>query len=302
MAQTVTPPPTSRREPAHIGVFYALSAFLLWALLPVYIKALGAVPPLEIIAHRVVWSVVLMAGLVLLLKRPEEIRQALGGPRLWQALALTTLLISANWLIFVWAIGEGHILQCSLGYYINPLVNVLLGVLFLGERLNRAQGAAVALAVIGVGCLVVQVGAVPWVSLSLALTFGFYALVRKKAAVEPLIGFLVETVLLLPLSLAYLLYLAYLGSGSFGAHGGGFDLLLAASGVVTAVPLVLFLYGARTLKLSTLGLMQYVAPTGQFLLGTLVYGEAFTSAHALAFGFIWLALGLYSWDASRPRP
>lgn len=280
-----------------MGLAAVAGAFLMWGLLaPVYFKAVGDVGAVEIVAHRIVWTVVLMSALVLALKTPTDIIRAVGTWRRLGIFLVTTALVTANWTIFIYAIIEGKLVQASLGYYINPLVNVVLGVAFLGERLSRRQLAAVLIAAAGVASLVVSYGVVPWIALSLALSFGFYALVRKKAAIDPMIGLLVETALLVPFAAAYLLWLG--ADGAFATRGSlGHDLLLVLSGPITAVPLILFMVGAARLKLATVGLMQYIAPTGQLMLGVLVYGESFTNAHAIAFACIWVALALYSGDA-----
>ncbi|RJF82102.1 EamA family transporter RarD [Azospirillum cavernae] len=273
----------------------ALGSFLIWGLVnPVYFKLLGGIGPVEIVAHRVVWTVALVGVFVLAIRGPMAVVRGVGSWRRLGIFVVTTLLVTVNWTVFIWAIGHNQLVQSSLGYYINPLINVLLGVLFLGERLNRNQLVAVAIATLGVGVLVLSYGVVPWVALSLAISFGFYALIRKKAAIDPVIGLLVETLLLAPVALVYLLWMG--GSGSFG-HEVGTSLLLLMAGPMTAVPLVLFMIGAARLKLSTVGLLQYVGPTGQLLLGVLVYGEDFTSAHAIAFACIWVALMVFSADA-----
>lgn len=273
----------------------ALGSFLIWGLVnPVYFKLLGGIGPVEIVAHRVVWTVALVGVFVLAIRGPMAVVRGVGSWRRLGIFVVTTLLVTVNWTVFIWAIGHNQLVQSSLGYYINPLINVLLGVLFLGERLNRNQLVAVAIAGLGVGVLVLSYGVVPWVALSLAISFGFYALIRKKAAIDPVIGLLVETLLLVPAALVYLLWMGW--SGSFG-HDVGTSLLLVLAGPATAVPLVLFMIGAARLKLSTVGLLQYVGPTGQLLLGVLVYGEAFTSAHAIAFACIWVALMVFSADA-----
>jgi len=285
-----------RRNPALTGFAAATGAFLLWGLVaPVYFKLLTGIGAVEIVAHRVVWTVLLVGVLVLAVRGPAAVVRAVGTWRRLGILAVTTALISVNWVIFIYATISGQMLQSSLGYYINPLVNVLLGVVFLHERLSRRQMAAVAVATAGVLCLVLWYGVVPWIALALAATFGVYALVRKKAAIEPVTGLLVETGLLVPLALGYLLWLG--PEGAFTTGGAGTAFLLVLAGPVTAVPLVLFMVGAARLKLSTIGLLQYIGPTGQLILGVLVYGEVFTPAHAVAFGCIWLALALYSHDA-----
>ncbi len=298
---------TRLTDPSHpdrtalVSGLSALAAFLLWGLMPVYFKALGDLSPIEIVAHRVVWSV-LVVGLITAVMYPARvIVQAVNNRWGIGVYLITTLLISSNWLVFLWAVIHGRIVEVSLGYYINPLLNVLLGVVFLAERLSRPQWLAVALAFVSVSSLVINAGTIPWLALFLGLTFGLYALVRKKARIDPLLGLLIETALLTPFALGYLVWVGADGTGSFGARSAGTDLLLAASGVVTSVPLVLFMIGNRGLKLSTIGLMQYSAPTCQLALAVTCYGEVFTRAYALAFGGIWIALAIFSWDLWRRR-
>ena len=280
------------------GFAAALGAYGAWGLFPLYFKALRQVPALEILAHRIVWSAVFLAVLVTVTGRTGELRGSFPPGRRLVYVA-STLLIAANWLIFIWAVNVGHVLEASLGYFINPLVNVLLGVVFLRESLSRRQLGAVSLAALGVLALVARVGHVPWISLSLAATFGLYGLVRKRAHIPPVTGLLIETLVLAPVALGYLALLGIEGSGAFG-HGTLTTALLASAGVVTAVPLIGFAVGVRALRYSTVGLIQYVTPTGQFLLAVLLYREPFTSAHALAFGCIWASLALYSYDALAP--
>lgn len=284
------------------GYAAAVAAFLMWGLVaPVYFKSVGAAGPAEIMAHRIIWTVVVMGALVFAVKPWAEIRAAVAGRRRLAVFAVTTVLVTANWSLFVWAIAEQRIVEASLGYFINPLVNVALGVAFLGERLSRGQGLAVAVAGLGVAVLVEEAGVFPWLSLSLALSFGFYALLRKKEAVDPLTGLLVETALLAPLALGYLLWLGERGQ-FWGAGGDGVTgWLLLLAGPMTAIPLGLFMYAGRRLALSTLGLLQYIGPTGQLFLGVVVYGELFTTAHILAFACVWLALAIYTADAWRRR-
>ncbi len=294
-------PPVSLATPgesreAAIGLASGLTAFLIWGVVPLYFKALAMAGPLEIVAHRVVWTVLLLTALVLALGREREALLVLFSRRVGVYM-LSTALVSTNWLLFIWAVVNDHVLDASFGYYINPLVNVLLGVVFLGERLNRWQLAAVGLAGIAVGNLIVGYGAVPWVALGLAFSFGFYALVRKMAHSDPLIGLVVETSLLAVPALAFLLWLEARGGGTFIAGGVVPSLLLVGSGVVTALPLLLFMHGARRLTLSTIGLMQYVAPTLQFLSAVLAFGEPFTRAHLISFSLIWIGLAIYSGDA-----
>ncbi|MDA0997401.1 MAG: EamA family transporter RarD, partial [Proteobacteria bacterium] len=216
-------------------------------------------------------------------------------------LALAAVLVSLNWIVFMTAVSNGFILECSLGYFINPLVNVVLGVLFLGERLTPLQWAAVALAMAGIVNLSVGLGVLPWISLTLALLFGFYGLVRKTAPIGAAGGLLAETLFLLPFALAYLGYLQWTGEAAFLAHDWGTDWLLIMAGLVTAVPLILFTAAARRLRYATVGFYQYIAPTGQFALAVLVYGETLTPAHVVTFGLIWAALAIYSVDMFRRR-
>ncbi|AWK87365.1 EamA family transporter RarD [Azospirillum thermophilum] len=270
----------------------AVGSFLLWGLVaPVYFKQLSHVGAVEVVSHRIVWTVLLVGAAVLAMRGPTAIVTAIGTWRRLGILVVTTALVTTNWTVFIWAVSHNRVVETSLGYFINPLVNVVLGVLFLRETLKPIQIAAVLIAAVGVGSMVLSSGVFPWVSISLALSFGFYALVRKKAAVDPVVGLLVETALLAPLSLGYLLWLG--ADGAFG-HSAGGSLLLVLSGPMTAIPLVLFMIGAARLKLSTLGLLQYIGPTGSLFLGAVIYGEPFTTTHLIAFGCIWLALALYS--------
>ena len=291
--------PASPR-PAHVGravdLIPAVVAYLMWGVLPLYFHALTRVGPLEVLAYRIVGSVVLLVVLVALLGRWQETLLPLRTPRGRLTMALTTLLISGNWLLFIWAVQSARVLDASLGYFINPLVSVLLGVLFLGETLSRRQLAAVALAAAGVMVLVVHAGALPWVSLVLAVTFGSYGLLRKQAHVDPVGGLLIETALLAPLAIAYIAVLAQSGHGHFGT-GTGDTALLAAGGGITATPLILFAMGVRRLRLSTMGVLQYIAPSLQFALAVFAFGETFTKAHALAFACIWASLVIYTYDA-----
>lgn len=277
------------------GFLYGLGAFGFWGLTPLYFKAVGHVPALEVMAHRVIWAMLLMLALLLWRRRLRELSRELGNPRRLLFYAATALLVSINWFIFIWAIQQNRLLEASLGYYINPLVNVFLGMLFLHERLNGWQMLAVALAAIGVLNLVLAHGVFPWIALALAFSFGFYGLLRKKARVDVMSGLTVETILLAPLALTFLLLLG--AHGAFGRGDVGTDLLLVAAGFVTAVPLLCFLQATQRLALSTVGLMQYLAPTLNFLLAVLLYDEPFTLSHLITFVCIWIALAIYSGDA-----
>ena len=279
-----------------MGLLYALGAYLVWGLSPVYFKSVSAASPPEILSWRVVGSVAFLGGLVLLSGRATEAWGTLRDPRRLATFVATTLLISSNWILYIWSVNSGHILEASLGYYVNPLVNVLLGVVFLGEALNQRQALAVGLAAAGVLYLVVAIGHLPWISLTLAGTFGLYGLLRKKARIDAVLGLLVETSLLAPLAAGFLAWLAARGQGRFGTSWSLSALLLAA-GVITAVPLIWFTLGIHRLRLSTMGFLQYLGPTLQFLLAVAVYGEPFTKAQAVTFAFVWASLAIYSWDA-----
>jgi chloramphenicol-sensitive protein RarD len=273
------------------GFVYALLAYTVWGVFPIYFKALHDVPADQVLAHRVLWSVALLAVVVPLLGRWAT---AIAACR--PIILLSAVLIAANWGVYIWAVQSGRVLEASLGYFVNPLVSVLLGVVFLRERLRRRQVYAIALAGIGVVGLVVRLHTLPWLPLALALTFGLYGLVRKHAGVDAVGGLLVEAAVLALPALAWVLACAGSGSGAFGHHPGTTALLVAA-GPVTAIPLIWFAMGVRRLPLSTVGILQYVTPTLQFLLAVALYREPFGSAHAIAFGFIWAALALYTWDS-----
>jgi len=280
------------------GLFFGLGAYLVWGVLPLYFKLLRMVPPIEIVAHRILWSLILLAVLVALRRRWAAIRAALGAGRIMLTLMLTSALIAANWLIYVWAVVHGHVLETSLGYYLNPLINVLLGVALLKERLSRAQVGAVLLAAAGVALLAWGAASGLWISLSLAMSFALYGFIRKIAPVDALEGLSIETALLAPLSLAGLLW-AHQGSTGLTGFGGTTAFLLVLGGAVTAIPLLLFNAAAKRLPYSTLGFLQYIAPSLQFLLAVLAFGEPFTLAHALCFGAIWTALAIFAAEGLR---
>lgn len=298
-----SPSPTPAADPAaetRRGVAFAGAAFLFWGLSPIYWKALGAVPASEVLAHRVVWSMVLLVAMLVARRRGRELLAAVRRRRTLATLVVTTALIAVNWYVYIWAMAAERVLEASLGYFINPLVNVLLGVVFLRERLSRPQAAAVALAAVGVAVLTVEVGRVPWVALILAASFGVYGLLRKTVDAGPQVGLAIETALLTPLALLWLGRLHGAGGGAFGGGGGlATDLLLVGAGAVTVVPLVWFTQGARLLPLSALGLIQYLAPSIQFLLAVLVYREPFTAIHLAAFAVIWAGLAVFTWDLRR---
>jgi len=278
------------------GLLAALTAFVIWGLLPLYLRLLGSVPALQITAHRIVESCLLVFAWLAIKGQLGAVRAALADPTSRRRLFASTLMISINWLVYVWAIGNGHVVDASLGYFINPLVSVCMGVLLLSERLNRAQWVAVGLAAFGVAYLTGATGRVPWIALVLALTFGTYGLIRKVVAVEPVPGLAVETLLLLPLSLGWLIWCERQGTGAFGHQSRAVDALLIGSGIVTALPLTLFAYGARRIRLSTVGLLQYVGPTLQFACGVLVFREAFPHTRFIGFAIVWSALAIYIAD------
>ena len=288
---------TTESSDSPLGVALAGAAFLIWGLSPVYWKALSNVPAFEILMHRMIWSFVFLMPLVLLRGHFDELKRALASGRTLFILLGTTLIVSVNWFLFIWAINSGHVLQTSLGYYINPLVIVVLGVGFLRERLRRRQLVAVSLAGAGVSYLTFSYGQFPWVSLALAFSFGLYGLIRKVASVSPLVGLTVETLLLSMPAAGYLIYLENAGRGAF-LHGGAtVTLLLMGSALVTGLPLLLFTMGAKLLRLSTVGFLQYIAPSCTFLLAVFIYREPLLPAQLFTFGTIWSALAIYSYDS-----
>ncbi|MFQ6753621.1 EamA family transporter RarD [Cereibacter sphaeroides] len=283
-----------RNEDSPRGMAFALAAYLIWGFLPVYMKALSHIPAYEVVAHRVIWSVPVALAVLVALGRTQDLRAALRSPRMLLMAAATAALISVNWGIYVWAIGAGHALDTALGYYINPLFSVFLGAVLLGERLNRLQLAAIVLAVAAVIVLTVEAGRLPIVAISLMLTWGCYAYLKKSLPIGPNQGFLLEVLLLLPPALGVLIWVEGSGQGHF-LHGSLADqALLLGTGVVTAVPLMLYANGAKLLKLSTIGFLQYVAPTLIFLTAVFVFGEPFGRAEAIAFPMIWVALVIFT--------
>lgn len=277
---------------ARQGFGLGVAAYGLWGVLPIYFKALRAIDPVDIVAHRIVWSVPVLAALLTATGTWGEVREALSNRRAMTLLSMTALLIGVNWLLYVYAVNSGHILAGSLGYYLNPLANVLLGRVVLKERLSKLQWAAVALAATGISALAIGALGQLWISLVLCASFATYGLLRKIAPVDAVAGLAIETGILLPFAAGWLIWGFASGNAIFGKSN--FDvLLIAVAGIVTATPLLLFTAAAKRLRYSTLGMLQFIAPTLQFLLAVLMYGEPFTRAHAIAFGAIWIALGLY---------
>ncbi len=274
------------------GLAFGVAAYGLWGVLPIYFKAIAAIAAVDIVAHRILWSLPFLALLLFVGGGWSDVAQAIRRRRTLLLLLFTATLIATNWLLYVYAVTSGHILAGSLGYYLNPLVNVVLGRFILNERLSWLQWAAVAIAAAGVLALIGGALDQLWISLTLAATFATYGLLRKVAKVEPVAGLAIETALWFPVALAWLVWRYSAGTPSFGSTGGESALLLLA-GIVSTIPLLLFTAAARRLPYSTLGMLQFLAPTLQFLLAVLLYGEAFTRAHAIAFGAIWTALALY---------
>ncbi|WP_368165132.1 EamA family transporter RarD [Aeromonas sp. R6-2] len=281
------------------GVIFALSAYTLWGLAPIYFKLISQVPAGEILTHRVIWSFVLLLALVLLKRQWHRVQAVLKQPRQLALLALTSTLVGGNWLLFIWAINNGHMLDASLGYYINPLFNVVLGLFFLGERLRRLQWGAVALATFGVLVQLVAFGSLPWIALVLASTFALYGLIRKKLALDALTGLLLETLIMLPAAAVYLWGIADTPTSHLGANPASLNLLLVAAGLVTTVPLLCFTAAATRLKLSTLGFFQYIGPSLMFILAVTQYGEPLLMDKTITFACIWSALVLFSLDGLR---
>lgn len=275
------------------GMLAALGAYTIWGLLPVYWKAIQHVPPLQILAHRMVWSLVFALLLLALTGRWQWLQRLRQRPALVVPFVVSAILLSVNWFVYIWSVNSGHIVDASLGYFINPLVSVLLGMVFLRERLRPGQWVAIALAVVGVAYLTWNFGQLPWIALTLAFTFGIYGLIRKTAPLGSLEGFSVEAAVMFLPALLFLLYQEAHGTAAFGHDGLATTLLLALAGVATAVPLLLFAYGAQRVPLTTLGILQYVAPTLQFLLGVFLYHESFTAARLVGFSMIWTSLALY---------
>jgi len=280
------------------GVIAGLAAYLMWGFLPMYFKTVGSADPLEVLVHRVIWAVPFGAVILAVRRQWPEVRRALTHRAMLGWLSLSALFIGLNWFVYIWAIQDERIFETSLGYYINPLTNMLVGVLFFGERLRRYQLVAVALATIGVLVLTISGGQVPWIALFLAISFTVYAVIRKKVVIGGMPGLFVETVLLLPFALAWFVYINSVGLTVFGAGDMGMTFWLVMAGPVTALPLLCFALAARRLPLTTIGFMQFLAPTLQFMMGV-YYGERLTTAHLICFACIWTAVLFFSYDAIR---
>lgn len=282
------------------GLWVAASAFLIWGAMPLYWHFLKIVPSMQIVAHRVLWCAVLVAAWLFWSQGRGWYAAVVANRRLAAMLALSSVCIGANWGLYIWAVNAGHVVESSLGYFINPLLNVVLGTVFLRERLTPMQWVSVAIAALGVLWLTFNYGSFPWIALSLAFSFGIYGLIRKLAAVDSVTGLGVENAYLLLPAIAFLVWAEAHGQGGFfGAWGVGVDALLIFGGVVTAVPLIAFSYAVRRVPLSTMGLMQYIAPTMQFLTGVLIFREPFDNDRAIGFACIWVALAIFAFDSIR---
>jgi chloramphenicol-sensitive protein RarD len=276
------------------GIWYAIAAFSLWGILPIYWKTLKHVPALQILAHRFIWSFVFVAFLIAFLGQWNNLKAVVAQRKKLLAATACSVLICANWGIFIWAVNADHIVDASLGYYINPLFSVCLGMLVLRERLNFWQLLALCIAAVGVVIFACQYGQIPWIALSLATTFGLYGLVKKMAGIDAVIGLAIETMILTPVALGYLFWLQQKGLGAFGHSSPGITLLLAGAGIVTAIPLLGFAKATQQVPLSVIGFIQYLNPTMTLLLGLFLYHEPFTLIQLGGFGLIWLALALFS--------
>lgn len=290
------------QDAASRGFFFALSAYLLWGALPLFMKTVAHIPAPEVVAHRILWSAPIAGVVLLMLGRTADVKAALRSPRTVLMAAVTAAFITCNWGIYVWAIASDRAVETALGYYINPLMSVVMGAVLLGEKLNRFQIAAIVLATLAVVVLALDAGGLPWVSLALALTFAIYGFLRKTLPIGPSQGFFLEVMILCLPALGYIVWLQMRGEGHFVAANPRDIGLLLACGPVTAVPLLLYAFGAKLLKLSTIGLMQYIAPTIVFLTAVFVFGEPFNGVRVIAFALIWVALAIYTWSMFFRRP
>lgn len=286
----------------HTGILSATLAFLCWGLFPLYFHAIGGIPPVQILAHRMLWSLLFLV-IVLLVRRQWAWLNLVRQPRVFFSFVASALLLSVNWLIYIWAVNNGHVIEGSLGYFINPLVNIMLGYLLLKERLRPAQWMAIGVAALGVAWLTWQAGHVPWIALALAASFGGYGLLRKTAALGALEGLSFETMVLFPLAAGYVVWLTLHGENAFiNTDSDSTRLLLVLAGPITAIPLLLFASGARRIPLSVLGLLQYLSPTLQFLLGVWLFHEPFDAERLIGFALIWTALALFAAEGLLRRP
>lgn len=280
------------------GLFYGLFCYVLWGVFPIYWKLLKDVPAEQILAHRVIWSLLFLVGIILLIKNKTFLTYIKNKKIFW-TLVVTSLLIAINWGVYIFAVNQGHIVEASLGYYINPIMSILLGVLFMKERLSRPQIIAVVFALAGVTWFVVSPGFVPWISLVLASSFSVYALLRKRINLESLPGLLIETIILAPIALWYLLYVDYHHTGAFLHHAALTDFLLIMGGPVTAIPLFMFGMAATRIPLSTIGFIQFLSPTISLLIGLFLYKESFSTNYFICFCMVWFGLATYIYSSYR---
>jgi len=284
---------------ANKGLISAATAFAIWGIFPLYFHALQQVPAMQVIAHRIVWSLLFVFGWMFFRGELGSLREGLANRGVVLRLALSAALISGNWIAYVYGVTHGRVVETSLGYFIGPLVNVLLGTVLLSEKLTRTQWTAVALATLGVGYLTFMTGGLPWIALTLAFSFACYGFVRKLVQIEALPGLAIETLLLAPLAVGYLLWSESAGVGALGHEGSVSDAMLIASGPLTAIPLFLFAQGTRLLPYSTIGVLQYIAPSLQFMCGVFVLHEPFDHVRAIGFALIWTALAIYAGEGVR---
>lgn len=278
------------------GVFFAIAAYTMWGIAPVYFKWLESVPALEILSHRIIWSFILVLALILILRRGSRLKPVLQNKKQMLRLTVATCLLGGNWFLFIWAINNDHILDASLGYYINPLLNVAIGMAFFAERMRKMQLVAIALAATGVLIQIVSFGSVPWVALTLACSFAIYGAIRKRLPIDSITGLWLETLILMPAVLIYMVFFASSGAADMTENSWQINTLLIAAGVVTTAPLLCFTAAAQRIRYSTLGFFQYIGPSLMFILAVWVYGEPLAADKLVTFAIIWLALALYSFD------
>lgn len=282
-------------------MIYAIGAFTFWGLIPIYFKQVSLVSSFEVLLHRIIWSVVVLIILLVITKQISIVNNIFKSLKQLKYLILSSLLVSSNWLIFIWAVSHNHIIETSLGYFINPLVNVVLGYLFFSERMNKNQYIAILIATLAVVYQIISLGEIPLISLSLALSFGLYGLVRKKIAIASIPGLFVETIVLLPIALMYFYYLVDTNESAFFAGDHYISWMLAMGGIITVIPLLLFNGAATRMKLTTLGFFQYIGPSLAFLVAIFIYDEPMNIDKLITFILIWVALIIFSWDGIRSR-
>ncbi|PKR77224.1 EamA family transporter RarD [Halalkalibacillus sediminis] len=281
-----------------LGTIYAGSAYILWGFLPLYWRLVETVPAWEILAHRVLWSFVFMLVFIMILRRwnlfVAECRDIFSHWKKWVGITIAAIVISINWVTYIYAVNTGHVLEASLGYYINPLISILFGFIFLQERFSRLQWIAIGLAILGVSYMTLQFGSIPWLALLLATSFALYGLLKKVVDLNAVFGLTIETLIMTPIALIFIVQLEWVGTGALGWSFEG--LILLGTGIATAVPLLLFAQGAKRIPLSLVGFLQYFAPTIMLLIGVFLFGESFTQVHAVTFSLIWIGLILYTYS------